>query len=103
MKEKSGQVYALGMLKRCVKVGVSVIVALGLCHFTCDSFMQIALGFIIEKKEGSLNVDPDLFKSLLVSIVMSYIQSLILKPNFHVKNEVSKCTFPLKSCGGCIW
>ncbi len=46
--------------------------------------MQIALGFIIEKKEGSLNVDPDLFKSSLVSIVVSYIQSLIFKPNFIV-------------------
>ncbi len=46
--------------------------------------MQIALGFNIEKKEDSLNEDPDLFKSLLVSIVMSYIQSLIFKPNFHV-------------------
>jgi hypothetical protein len=31
-------------------------------------WVQIALGFIIEKKEGSLNVDLDLFKSLLVSI-----------------------------------
>jgi H+/Cl- antiporter ClcA len=46
--------------------------------------VQIALGFNIEKKEDSLNEDPDLFKSLLVSIVMSYIQSLIFKPNFHV-------------------